>query len=192
MTTTQGNRAGRACRFEAKSAALSSDFGMKMLHAKFAEDADAILTALGTYTRGPRKGLPRGYVHWEKITEGGWDYRRDAKCVRLPGTHKWRVLDSEFEMGLDVSSAAREARERPIREAEQAAHEAAALARRAERDALRAKLAPLAASGKRGEILAQALVTRLSAHHALRRGDIELFRENIEIALGGIARARNL
>ena len=102
MGTEQGNAYGRSCVIQHRSAALSSDFGMKMLRAKF-PDADAILAELGTYSRGPRKGLPRGYVHWTKISEGGFDY--EARIVRRPGTEDWRVMPDKNPKGRYISVA---------------------------------------------------------------------------------------
>ena len=84
MATIQGNRAGRACVVQEKVAALSSEFGMELFKRKFPTTAAQLLEELGTYTRGPRKGLPKGYVHWTKVVEGGWDY--EAKRVRYPGS----------------------------------------------------------------------------------------------------------
>lgn len=94
MATRQGNRAGRSAVIEFKSAALSGGFGMGMLRTKFPEQADEILARLGTYSRGPRKGLPRGYVTWEKVVEGGYDYRPSRRAVVLPGTQCWDVCES--------------------------------------------------------------------------------------------------
>ncbi|QYW02187.1 hypothetical protein CPT_Sonora_086 [Stenotrophomonas phage Sonora] len=196
MATSQGNRAGRSCVVELKYAALSSEFGMKMLREKFAEDADAILAVLGTYTRGPRKGLPRGYVHWEKVVEGGWSYR-EAR-VRVPGTAMWRVLDTAvaFDTAVDVSYKVAEARLQPIREAEALAANQAREARKAERDALQSKIKSMIErgnlSGKRGQCVSDALIARLAAHFALRRGDVVGFHENIQIALGQMTRAKHV
>lgn len=93
--TRQGNRAGRSARYELKCASLSSDFGMKMLRAKFAADAELYLAKLGVYSRGPRKGLPRGYIHWVKVVEGGWDYNpRSGRGVMYPGCIEWAVRES--------------------------------------------------------------------------------------------------
>lgn len=89
--TAQGNKLGRAAVREYKFAALSTDFGLKMLHQKFGEQAATFLAILGTYTRGPRKGKPRGYIHWTKVLEGGWDYSRERRGVLYRGTMDWLV-----------------------------------------------------------------------------------------------------
>lgn len=99
--TAQGNRAGRGAVCEHKAAALSSEFGLKMLNAKFPEGAKLYLAKLGTFSRGPRKGLPRGYIHWVKVVEGGWDYSRNARGVMRPGCIEWIVRE-----GADPESAA--------------------------------------------------------------------------------------
>lgn len=93
MTTRQGNRLGRSFVVEAKAAALSGDFGVKMLRLKFPEQADKVLEELGTYSRGPRKGLPRGYIHWDKVSEGGWNYGHSSFPIGVvrPGSYNWCV-----------------------------------------------------------------------------------------------------
>lgn len=105
-TTVQGNRLGRGAVIERKCAALSGEFGMAMLRRHFADDADAILAALGAYSRGPRKGLPRGYVHWEKVVEGGFDYRDGERCVvNQRGARRWRVLDgADADYSKDIGA----------------------------------------------------------------------------------------
>jgi len=102
MKTAQGNRMGRSVVIEGKAAALSTDFGMKMLRAKFPDEADAILAHLGVYSRGPRKGLPRGYIHWDKIVEGGFHYGEGR--VLYPGTRGWRVMPDTNPEGTSVGN----------------------------------------------------------------------------------------
>lgn len=102
MGTRQGNRLGRSAVIEAKSAALSGEFGKQMLSAKFAKDADAIMAKLGVYSRGPRKGMQRGYVHWEKVIEGGFDYRSNRRYVVLPGTQDWSVRADANPLSTDI------------------------------------------------------------------------------------------
>lgn len=94
MATRQGNRAGRSIVSQKHFAALSGEFGMRMLRTKFPNEADEILKELGTFTRGPRKGSPRGYIHWEKIVEGGFDYERRMVVGR--GTREWDVLRDDY------------------------------------------------------------------------------------------------
>lgn len=81
---------------ERKSAPLHSDFGRDFLNRRFGErDATLILSLLPTYSRGPRRGLAKGYIHWDKVTVGGW--RHDANGlghVERPGTRNVRVCAS--------------------------------------------------------------------------------------------------
>ena len=81
------------CQIESESAALSGDFGQKMLRLKFPETADKILAELGVYSRGPRKGQPRGYIHWDKVVVGGWNYSdlRLERGIQKPGCYNWGV-----------------------------------------------------------------------------------------------------
>jgi hypothetical protein len=62
----------RRAQWNPMSAALSSPFGLELFRRKFGAQADEILAKFGTYSRGPRKGLPRGYLYWQKVTAGGW------------------------------------------------------------------------------------------------------------------------
>lgn len=89
--TRQGNRAGRSAVIEYRCAPLSSEFGMRMLREKFPDLADEILARLGTVSRGPRLGQQRGTIMWEKVVEGGFDYRSEERRVVHPGTQKWDV-----------------------------------------------------------------------------------------------------
>jgi len=138
--TSQGNRAGRSCRIEEKSAALSSDFGIKMLRAKFPELADEILARLGTYTRGPRKDLPRGYVTWTKVVEGGWHYGTGR--VMYPGTQDWDVRKSADLRDASIPGAIIHERETAEREAKAAEWDAMS---ETEKELHRARLARRAA-----------------------------------------------
>jgi len=92
--TRQGNKLGRGAVVEYKSAPLSGEFGLKMLHAKFPEQAPLYLAKLGVYSRGPRKGQPRGYIHWRKVIEGGWDYHNRSGVLR-PGCDGWAIMDGQ-------------------------------------------------------------------------------------------------
>lgn len=60
-------------KLESKSAALSGEFGQSFLKRRFGDDLAAyILETLPKFSRGPRKGLIKGYIHWTKCNEGGW------------------------------------------------------------------------------------------------------------------------
>ena len=71
------------------SAPLAGEFGRGLLVNKFGEwEAARILAAFGTYTRGPRKGMQRGYICWSKCTVGGWAHepRFGSGYVQRPGS----------------------------------------------------------------------------------------------------------
>jgi hypothetical protein len=109
--TRQGNKLGRSCVIRDMSAPLSGEFGMRMLRTKFPEHADAVLHHLGTITRGPRKGQPRGVLHWEKVLEGGFHYGEGR--VVYPGTRGWCVtrdgyLDQKRTTALDMNQILKE------------------------------------------------------------------------------------
>lgn len=56
-----------------KSAPVYRDFVRPFLERHFsAAVVDALFEALPVYSRGPRKGLKKGYVHWTKVERGGW------------------------------------------------------------------------------------------------------------------------
>ena len=97
------------CEIESKSAALSGDFGQKMLRLKFPETADKILAELGVYSRGPRKGLPRGYIHWDKVAVGGWNYNdlRLERGLQKPGCYNWAVSRDGADDFINVSFVGR-------------------------------------------------------------------------------------
>lgn len=85
-------RRGQYAVVERKVAPLYSEFARSFLERHF---SPAVIVALyervGTYSRGPRKGLAKGYVHWLKCSVGGW-HRDDGRGgVLIPGTHQVRV-----------------------------------------------------------------------------------------------------
>lgn len=85
--------------FRPMRAALSGEYGLGLLARKFGEDGAAIiLETFGMYSRGPRKGLPRGYIHWVKCAVGGWTYAfTHDGSVLTPGSHRYRVTLSGIE-----------------------------------------------------------------------------------------------
>lgn len=91
---------GRGAKWETKQAALSGDFGMQLFRRKFGEHADKLLTEFGTYSRGPRKGLPRGYIYWQKVTEGGWGNR--TPFARFPSMGVLRPGSRCFMVSLNA------------------------------------------------------------------------------------------
>lgn len=77
---------------ERKAAALSGEFGLKFLRSRFGNEvAEMILEHFGTYSRGPRKGLNRGYIVWDKCTEGGWRRTDTGGYVQRRGVMGVRV-----------------------------------------------------------------------------------------------------
>lgn len=78
--------------FESKVAPLSTDFGRKIAAEKFGEQ---IVSTFPAFTRGPRKGLIKGFLCWTKCAVGGWarnhpDHPGRAGVVK-PGTSHWRL-----------------------------------------------------------------------------------------------------
>lgn len=75
-----------------RSSALTEEFTRDLMRRKFgASLADAIMAELGTYTRGPRKGLQRGYLNWKKCEHGGWFKGDGVGRVVYPGTYGYTV-----------------------------------------------------------------------------------------------------
>ncbi len=71
---------------EHRCVAMSTDFSQTLVAEKFGPE---VLARLPLYSRGPRKGLPKGYLCWRKCTVGGWSRMR--QCVVYPGTSEWCV-----------------------------------------------------------------------------------------------------
>lgn len=72
----------RGCVLKPSSAALSEEFGLSLFLRKAGERAPAILEELGTYKSGPRKGKQKGFIHWLKVVEGGFDYQGGRGVLR--------------------------------------------------------------------------------------------------------------
>jgi len=90
---------GQSVIREFKRAVLSEDFGRELLAKKFTDDGAAMVFAMfGNVSRGPRKGKPRGFIHWTKVTRGGWNYAEQR--VERPGSYGYHVsLDYEGSPG---------------------------------------------------------------------------------------------
>lgn len=92
-------------RVEKKIAKLSTDFGYKVAVEKFGQ---ALVDAMPTYSRGPRKGKPKGALCWTKCERGGWVGKGSDGCqplghVARPGSSDWRLTlspDSQHDQGL--------------------------------------------------------------------------------------------
>lgn len=79
--------------FEQKTAPLSSEFGKKVAIEKFGEQ---LVACFPVFSKGPRKGLMKGYLCWTKCTVGGWarshpDSGGTLGGVVKPGTSGWRI-----------------------------------------------------------------------------------------------------
>jgi hypothetical protein len=57
---------------ESKSAPINSEFGMNFACRLFNLTPEELEAKVGRYSRGPRKGLLRGWLVWAKTTKGGW------------------------------------------------------------------------------------------------------------------------
>lgn len=82
-------------QIEHKFSALHTDFAREFVARRFgAAETSLIYSLLPTYSRGPRKGLPKGYVHWDKVCEGGWTRTGGKGHVERPGTRNVRICAS--------------------------------------------------------------------------------------------------
>lgn len=90
MNRTFKENEARGCIKQFRFAALSEDFGMELFKKKAGAFADSILAELGTYSRGKRKGKQKGFIHWVKVVEGGFDYG-DTNTVLRRGSFDYRV-----------------------------------------------------------------------------------------------------
>lgn len=86
---------------EHKAAALSGEFGLAFAVRRFGQ---ALVDIIPLYSRGPRKGLTKGYIVWDKVVKGGW--KKDGPGymnggVVAPGTRNVRLCwDSYGEKTL--------------------------------------------------------------------------------------------
>jgi hypothetical protein len=78
-------------RTEVLSAALSTPFGYDWATKLFGEE---VVSQLPTYSKGPRKGKVKGYVHWLKVIVGGWS-REYGVCI--PGLQRAWLTLNQFE-----------------------------------------------------------------------------------------------
>lgn len=97
---------------ERKHSALHTDFAREFMTRRFGEtDTSLIYSLLPTYARGPRKGLVRGYIHWDKVTVGGWKRDADGRGhVERPGTRNVRIREDWFgdkEDGMSIAPTRR-------------------------------------------------------------------------------------
>ena len=62
--------------FTYRDAPLASDFGLDFARSYFSAE---IIESLPRYVRGPKKGLLKGSVEWERCTRGGWVRRGNGE-----------------------------------------------------------------------------------------------------------------
>ena len=55
--------------FDTKKASLDTEFGYAKAMEWFGEE---YINALPKYVRGPKKGMPKGFIVWKKVVRGGW------------------------------------------------------------------------------------------------------------------------
>jgi hypothetical protein len=77
-------------KIDRKSSSLASEFGLDWATKLFGAEA---LAELPRFSRGPRKGLLKGFVLWLNVSEGGWD--PEAQRVVRPGrtARAWIAAD---------------------------------------------------------------------------------------------------
>ena len=83
--------------YENKSAPIYADFVRPFLERRFDKAViDTLFENLPCYSRGPRKGMLKGYLFWKKCHSGGWITTGQAYgdgpgsaqgYVMRPGTH---------------------------------------------------------------------------------------------------------
>lgn len=90
MPRIRGVQMASTCQ---KSCEMHRDFAREFVKRWFGDDvAEVIYAYMPVYSRGPRKGLAKGYVHWTKVEEGGWGRIGDGRRgVMKPGTHGVRI-----------------------------------------------------------------------------------------------------
>jgi len=109
--------------FSYRDAPLSSDFGLNFARSYFSAE---IIDAMPRYVRGPKRGLPKGSVEWQRCTRGGWVRRGQGEgyvcnavgkivevrlrgpgiyCTRT-GMHAGRVVATAYERLPMVADAA--------------------------------------------------------------------------------------
>lgn len=54
---------------DTKKASLDSEFGYSKAIEWFGEE---LVGSLPKYVRGPKKGMPKGFIVWKKVVRGGW------------------------------------------------------------------------------------------------------------------------
>lgn len=90
---------------EHKCAPLHTDFAKEFVHRRYGDAiAGLIYSLLPTFSRGPRKGLVKGYVHWDKVTEGGWRSGApgERSGVVRPGTQNVKICLKGYDAVPDV------------------------------------------------------------------------------------------
>lgn len=81
-----------------RDAPLSSDFARSFVERRYgSEGAALIYSLLPKFSRGPRKGLVKGYVRWIKTERGGWvgkgsDGSQALGHVAVPGVSEVQIV----------------------------------------------------------------------------------------------------
>ena len=75
------------CAFSSQKSYLSTDFGLQLAMKKTGLTEAELEAVVGRYKKGQRKGLLKGYIHWYKVTHGGWykTGRYDFECSGASG-----------------------------------------------------------------------------------------------------------
>lgn len=103
-----------------QEAPLSSDFGMECLRFKFSSlQVDQILATVGTISRGPNKGKPRGTIAWNKVAAGGWGPLNSfdsmtKQGVLRPGTINWSIFLNGELLFIQEEMQAKEDHQRKV------------------------------------------------------------------------------
>jgi hypothetical protein len=56
-----------------RTAALAEGFGLTLATRKLDCTEEDLAELVGRYSRGPKKGALKGFLHWDKVEKGGWD-----------------------------------------------------------------------------------------------------------------------
>lgn len=96
----RGRSGVQRAAYERKVVSLSSEWAATTAREKFGAE---IVGRFPTFSKGPRKGLPKGYLCWVKCTEGGWTYAEEMGGalrggVLKPGSHFWRLTLNHPDM----------------------------------------------------------------------------------------------
>lgn len=92
---------------EHKCAPLHSDFAKDFVKRQFGEETAALIySLLPVYSKGKHQGLVKGFVHWDKVHEGGWvrESRFDRGHVERPGTRNVCISAAFDDVGGKIGA----------------------------------------------------------------------------------------